>query len=151
MLKLLEIILKKKKKRRYARRKQSRWHRKRTPSSPPLMNTPKSQWSAEQPLMKKSGTYQKRYFTTKDKRTTMKSVGVADSWYNQISYPQVNDPQEEQLYCRGSPTEKSYGPHVKFPGELEIPGEWNSRAYWRSAGLNCRSSTGGEGGKNLHS
>ena len=46
-------------------------------SSPPLMNTPKSQWSAEQPLMKKSRTYQKRYFTPKDKRTPMRSVGVA--------------------------------------------------------------------------
>lgn len=65
--------------------------------------------------MKKSGTYQKRYFTPKDKRTTMRSVGVAESQYNQISYPQVNDPQEEQLYYRGSPAKKSYGPHVKFP------------------------------------
>ena len=39
---------------------------------PPLTKTPKSQLSAELPLgeKKKTGTYQKRYFTSRDKATT---------------------------------------------------------------------------------
>ena len=36
-------------------------------SSPPLMKTPKSQLTAEQPSTKKTGTYQKRYSTSKDR------------------------------------------------------------------------------------
>ena len=36
-------------------------------SSPPLMKTPKSQRTAEQPWIRKSETYQKRYFTPKYK------------------------------------------------------------------------------------
>ena len=46
---------------------ETRWWRK-TLNSPPLTNTPKSQLIAEQPSIKKIGTYQKRYSvnTSKD-------------------------------------------------------------------------------------
>ena len=37
-----------------------------TLSSPPLTSTPKSQLTAEEPSIKKIGTYQKIYSTSKD-------------------------------------------------------------------------------------
>ena len=36
----------------------------------PLVKTPKSQLMAEQPSTKKTGTYQKRYSTSKEETTT---------------------------------------------------------------------------------
>ena len=67
MLKLLEIIPPPKK-RRYAQREQPRWQSKRTPSSPPLMNTPKTLQSAKQPLLKKPKTHYERSTANSVKR-----------------------------------------------------------------------------------
>ena len=54
-------------------------------SSAPLMKTPKSQLTAEQPL-KRTGTCQKRYSTPKDKETQEGGRRVHLP-YNQIPYP----------------------------------------------------------------
>ena len=45
---------------------QPRWWSRKTLSSPHLTITPQSQLSAGQPLMEKTGTYQKRSSATKD-------------------------------------------------------------------------------------
>lgn len=74
---------------------QQQWWSGETLSSLPLMNTPKSQPSAEQQLsMRKTGTYQKRS-TTKDIKKEPQGVGE-EVWTRDIikfHTPWVEDPQ----------------------------------------------------------
>lgn len=61
-------------------REGSRWQSRKTMSSAPLMGIPKSQVSAEVPLMKKTGTCKKIYCTTeRHKEGTTRWVGGAYS------------------------------------------------------------------------
>lgn len=43
-------------------------------SSPTLMKTPKAQQTAEQPLTKKTGNYQKGYFTFRDTEEAKRDI-----------------------------------------------------------------------------
>ena len=84
-----------------------RWQSRKTLSSPPLTSTPKSQLSAEQPLMKKTGTYQKRSSTTKDikkePQQDKQEGGTLDVVKSHTSW--VGNPQTgEKLCCRDSST-----------------------------------------------
>ena len=75
-------------------------------SSPPLMSTPKSQLNAEQPSIKKTETYQKRYCTSKDIGRSLMRWQEGHTHNIIISHTlQGGDPQtREQLHCRSSPT-----------------------------------------------
>ena len=65
---------------------------------------PKSQLSLEQPLTKKTVTYQRRYSTSKDKEEAIMRKGhfhsVIKSHTHQVGNPQTG----KQLYLRSSPT-----------------------------------------------
>ena len=51
-----------------------RWQNRKTLSSPPLTNAPKSQLSAEQPSVNKTKTCQKRSYTTKNISNVQQSL-----------------------------------------------------------------------------
>ena len=70
-----------------SRRRRRRWDDKKDLSSSLLRRTPKSQLTAEHPCTKKTGTYQKRYSTPKDKkRNHNEMVGRVLLQYNKILY-----------------------------------------------------------------
>ena len=65
------------------------WQSRRTLSSPTLRRTPKSQWTDEQPSVKKDWDLPKKlfFFSSKDiKKEFNEMVGGAHSWYNQTPY-----------------------------------------------------------------
>ena len=72
------------------------------------MSTPKSQLSAEQQLMKWTGTFQKISSTTRDKEVTTRGcIGGVNWQYNQIPYVPGGQPSNwtiTTIYCRVFPT-----------------------------------------------
>ena len=115
-------------------------------SSPALMSTPKSQLTAEQPSVKKTGTYQERYSTSKGIKKKPNEIVGRGCIYDIIKShtTQVVDPQTgEQLYRRSSPTGVSVlSPMSGSPAwgsgiERRSP---QSIWLWRPVGFECRSS-----------
>ena len=118
-------------------REQSR----KTLSSPPL----KSQLSIEQPLRKKTGTYQKRFSTAKDikkepqwdwQKGQTRDITSHTTW---LGNPETG----EKSYCRGPPT----GVRVRSPTSAS-PARGSCRKtsphsiwLWRPVQVNCRSPT----------
>ena len=80
--------------------------RRETLNAPPFTSTSKSQLSAEQPSMQKTGIYQKRS-TTEDVRKEPQRDGQ-ERWTRDIiksHTTDLSDPRTgEELQCRGSPT-----------------------------------------------
>ena len=98
---------------------ETRWQSRRTLSSPPLTSTPKSQLTAEQPLIKKTGTYpKKRHYTSKDiKKKPNKMVGGMHSPYNQIPYLLGGQPTNWRIIIlqKFSHRSESSEPHIRLP------------------------------------
>ena len=119
------------------------------------MRTPKSHLTAEWTLVKKNGTYQKRYATSKGKEETTRleedhTHNIIKSNTPQVGYPQT----EEQLRHKSSPM----GVRVLSPmagPRAKVSGIWRRHFQniwlWRPLGFNCRSSIKDTGRKILHS
>ena len=68
-------------------------------NSLPLISTSRSQLFVEQPLTKKTRTYQKRSSTTIDiRKKPNRTDRMVDSRYSQVPYKQVDDSQLENNY-----------------------------------------------------
>ena len=84
------------------------------------MSTPKSQLSAEQQLMKWTGTFQKISSTTRDKEVTTRGcIGGVNWQYNQIPYVPGGQPSNwtiTTIYCRVFPTgQRVLSPPIRLP------------------------------------
>ena len=84
------------------------------------MGTPKSQLSAEQQLMKWTGTFQKIPSTTRDKEVTTRGcIGGVNWQYNQIPYVPSGQPSNwtiTTIYCRVFPTgQRVLSPPIRLP------------------------------------
>ena len=84
------------------------------------MSTPKSQLSAEQQLMKWTGTFQKIPSTTRDKEVTTRGcIGGVNWQYNQIPYVPGGQPSNwtiTTIYCRVFPTgQRVLSPPIRLP------------------------------------
>ena len=89
-------------------------------SSLPLMSKLKSQLSAEQQLMKWTGTFQKIPSTTRDKEVTTRGcIGGVNWQYNQIPYVPGGQPSNwtiTTIYCRVFPTgQRVLSPPIRLP------------------------------------
>ena len=84
------------------------------------MSKLKSQLSAEQQLMKWTGTFQKIPSTTRDKEVTTRGCIVGVNWqYNQIPYVPSGQPSNwtiTTIYCRVFPTgQRVLSPPIRLP------------------------------------
>ena len=93
------------------------WQSRKILSSPLLTSIPKIT-STEQPVMKKTGTYQNRSSTTKNIKNEPKG-GRENSWYNQLQYSLGGWTTNWRVIVlqRFSHRSESSEPHVRLPSQ----------------------------------
>ena len=119
------------------------WQSRKILSSPLLTSIPKIT-STEQPVMKKTGTYQNRSSTTKNIKNEPKR-GRENSWYNQLQYSLGGWTTNWRVVVlqRFSHRSESSEPHVNCPAKGSRTWKTPKTIWlWRPAGLNYRSPTG---------
>ena len=87
-------------------------------SSPPLTKTPKSQLTGEQPLTKKTGTYQKKiFYIQQQRRSHSEMVGGVLLWCNQLPYQPGAQPTNWKIITlqKFSHRSESSESHIRLP------------------------------------